>query len=121
MSRTALEMSAEELATYRPRVSSANEVPRRQRALAVAQQAAILLRDHFGATDVKVFGSLTDADAFTRWSDIDLSVSGVEPGSFYRAVAAVTGVSEEFDIDLVDADSCGEQLRKRIEAEGNPV
>lgn len=121
MPRTALELSAAELETFRPRVFSANEADRRQRAFAVAQEAAGVLRDRFGATRVVVFGSLTDTDSFTRWSDIDLAVAGVAPRSFYRAVAASTGASEEFEVDLVDLDSCGAQLRQRIEAEGIPV
>ncbi|MEJ2349179.1 MAG: hypothetical protein P8Y03_05300 [Anaerolineales bacterium] len=40
------------------------------------------------------------------------------PYQFYAAVAAVTSLSPEIKIDLVDLDSCHSELRTVIEQEG---
>jgi hypothetical protein len=37
---------------------------------------------------------------------------------FYRAVAAVTGVSPDFEVDLVDPEGCRSAVRQFIEREG---
>jgi predicted nucleotidyltransferase len=96
-------------------------VERWERAWEVARVAANLLRERFGATRVVVFGSLTDSTWFTPWSDIDVAAWGISAGEFYRAVAVVTGLSPEFEIDLVDPETCRPSLRRRIEREGIEV
>jgi hypothetical protein len=40
---------------------------------------------------------------------------------FYAAVAAVTGLSPEFKIDLVDAETYKPSLREAIHRDGIPV
>jgi predicted nucleotidyltransferase len=67
---------------------------------------------------VVAFGSLAHRDGFTLWSDIDLAAWGIPPDAFYRAVAAVTGISSEFKIDLVAPEDCPPSLRRVIEREG---
>jgi hypothetical protein len=57
-------------------------------------------------------------DWFTRWSDIDSAAWGIPPDAFSRAVAAVTGLSAEFKIDLVDPEDCRPALRQAIDREG---
>jgi len=85
MSRTARELSTEELRTYRPwaRISAWSADPgledRRRRAWSAAREAAELLRSRYGARRVLAFGSLVTPDRFTPWSDIDLAVEGVAP------------------------------------------
>ncbi len=91
---------------------------RYETALEVAKQAAIILKDEYGARRVAVFGSLTDRYSFTRWSDIDLAVWGIPDEKFYAAVGAVTSLTTEFKIDLVDILGCRVSLRNAIEAEG---
>ncbi|MDI6735937.1 MAG: nucleotidyltransferase domain-containing protein [bacterium] len=123
MSKTALELTAEDKGTYRlVRVSSktkeAELAERRQHAWEVAKQATHLLRSHFEAKRIVLFGSLADRDLFTPWSDIDLAAWGIPALKFYRAVAAVTGLSDEFEIDLVDPVDCEPTLRRVIEQEG---
>lgn len=93
-------------------------VERYDRAWAVARQAAALLKSSFGAKKVAVFGSLVNRLWFSRWSDIDLAAWGIPHDCFYKAVAAVTDLSEEFKVDLVDPESCRPGLRERIEQEG---
>lgn len=91
---------------------------RYQEAMKVARRAAALLKSSFGARKVAVFGSLASASRFTRWSDIDLAVWGIPEKRFYAAVAAVTGLSRRFRIDLVDPADCRESLKEAIDREG---
>jgi len=120
MAKTALELSREEWRAYRPG-ANAGQVQVRERwkrAWGVAQVAAEILREQFGATRVVAFGSLAHRDWFTPWSDIDLAAWGVSPEAFYRAVAAVTAISPEFKVDLVAPEDCQPSLRHVIEREG---
>lgn len=120
MGKTALELSKKEWQAYRPgsRVAWESSPERLDRARAVVRTAADLLRTRFGATRVVVFGSLAHEDSFTRWSDIDLAAWGIPPDAFFRAVAAVTGLSAEFKVDLVDPEDCRPALRRAIDREG---
>ena len=77
-----------------------------------------MLRERFGAERVVAFGSLARGDVFTFRSDVDLAVWGVPPHLFYRAVAAATGISSEFEVDLVDPGDCAPGFRRRLAAGG---
>jgi predicted nucleotidyltransferase len=124
--RTALDMRVEEWKAYRPipailQRQSANQAQlerRRKRAMRLARQAAALLRAEFGAKKVTLFSSLAIPGGFTLWSDIDLAVFGVPADRFYAAVAAITGLSAEFKVDLVDAEACKTSLRDAIDRDG---
>lgn len=126
MAQTALDLSPQQWQSYRPgRPAEARDTGqtrrterRRQQAWRFARQAAKLLRDEYGAHKVVVFGSLVHDDWFTPWSDIDLAAWGIPPERFYGAVAAVTGLSPVFQIDLVDPDACRSSLRAIVEREG---
>ncbi len=120
MSRTALALTAKEWQAYQPgaRITDEQATERWQRAREVARAAAELLRQQFGARRVVGFGSVANHTGFNRWSDIDLAAWGIPPESFYRAVAAVTGLSAEFEIDLVAPEDCPPSLRQVIEREG---
>ncbi|MBN1904645.1 MAG: hypothetical protein JW927_06075 [Deltaproteobacteria bacterium] len=80
--------------------------------------ALIQIIYEFGATRVVIFGSLTHDGLFNPWSDIDLAAWGINPEIFYSAVAAMTGLSPFFRIDLVDINDCRSSIRKAIEKEG---
>jgi predicted nucleotidyltransferase len=123
VAKTALDLTGEEWQTYRPgRDRDERQCAERwERAWEVARAAARLLRERFSAKRVVVFGSLTQRDGFTPWSDIDFAAWGIPPEQFYRAVAAVSGLSPDFEVDLVDPESCRPALRKRIEREGVDV
>ena len=120
MAKTALDLSVEEYHLYRPAgpAFDAEVAARWERAWKVARTAARLLRRDFGASRVVAFGSLTRQEWFTRWSDIDLAAWGIPADRFYHAVAIVTGLSEEFEIDLLDAEDCSPAVQEQIEAEG---
>lgn len=118
MAKTALELSPEAWRAYRPMRKVKPATQRWERAWEVARVAGELLRERFGATRVVVFGSLTHRAWFTQWSDIDIAAWGIPAGEFFRAVAMVTGLSSEFEVDLLDPETCRPSLRQRIEREG---
>jgi len=119
MARTAMDLSREEWKAYKPHSAPKEEgMVRWELAYQTARHAATLLRERFGAARIVVFGSLTQKFSFTAWSDIDIAAWGIPDRFFFRAVAAVTGRSADFSLDLVDMTSCRPGLRQRIEEEG---
>lgn len=116
MSQTALTMTREELQKYHlPSPASSRAAgSRRERAWGLAKKAADMLRGDFGAQRVVVFGSLVPGAWFTAVSDIDLAVWGIPAEQYYRAVAAVSELSADFRIDLVDPSDCSAPVRKAI-------
>ena len=84
----------------------------------LARTAARLLRERFGVDRVVAFGSLAHREWFTHWSDIDMAAWGIPADQFYKAVAAVTGISREFQVNLVDPEGCSPSLQQSIEREG---
>ena len=120
MVRTALDLTPEELAQFRVGRGweQADLEARWTEGHEVARAAARLLRKGFAATRVVLFGSLANRSCFTPWSDVDLAVWGIPADQFYRAVAAVTGLTPSCEVDLVDAESCRPGLRQVIEREG---
>lgn len=126
MPKTALDLTPLEWQAYHPAESierrqsqetlQLNE--RRQRALELAYQAAQLLKTEFSAKRVVIFGSLAHEVWFNNWSDIDLAAWDIPPNRFYQAVAAVTGLSANFKIDLVDPETCRASVRAAIEQYG---
>jgi predicted nucleotidyltransferase len=106
--QTALDLSPQQWSSYHlTRPSTTEADPERwRRGWQIASFLATLLREQFGASRVAVFGSLNHSDCFDANSDIDLVAWGIPPALFYQAVAAVTSVSSEFEVDLVDGDSC---------------
>ena len=126
MSKTALELSRQEWQQYSPAAVAARHQwesdetlkIRWQAAQELARQAAQLLRADFGAKEVILFGSAADLSLFTLWSDVDLAVDGISPARYYAAVAAITGLSPVFQVDLVDLQACPSRLRQEIKRHG---
>ena len=125
---TALEMKPEEWRKFNPAgkraASLAQDGPleeRRKNALDVAKQASSLLKRRFGAERVVLFGSLESKDSFTPWSDIDVAVWGIAPDDFYYAVAAVTGLSPDFKIDLVEPATCRAAMKDSTQKHGMEI
>lgn len=119
-----MQITAEEMAVYRETAQRiwAQErqelIHRRQRAWMVARQAAILLRERFGANRVVVFGSLVREDLFHPQSDVDLAVWGVDETRYYRVVAQLLALDPMFEVDLVMGEEAPIALRETIEREG---
>ena len=126
MSRTALDLSPDELKKYRPldaikkrRAKFSTEITsRRRRAMIAAHNAAKLLKTEFGATEVILFGSLARRGSFSLYSDIDLAVRGIAPEKFFTASAAIEHVAVNFQIDLAELETCPPALLKNIEKDG---
>jgi predicted nucleotidyltransferase len=126
MSKTALDLTPSQWQAYRPaKISESYSeshkrqlARRKQQAMQVARQAARLLRERFQAQRVVLFGSLVHEASFTPWSDIDLAAWGIPPDRIYAAIAAVTGLSPDFKIDLVDPGACRPGLQSAIERDG---
>ena len=122
MAKTALELTPEEKLAYRPReaIERRQEAEnhqgeeRWQPAQRLARQAAQVLYAEFGAVRVLLFGSAVRRASFTPWSDVDLAAWGIPPERFYAAVAAVTGLSTDIKVDLVDPGDCRPALRAHI-------
>lgn len=86
-----------------------------EKAWEVARMAAALLKSRYHATRVVVFGSLTEAERFHPWSDVDLAVWGIAPEDYFEAVAQVLDVGGEIKVDLVLGARCKPCLREAIE------
>lgn len=129
MSPTALDLSAHALKEYRPldairrrkAATNADLSKRRRRATLMARKAAELLRREFGVKKVILFGSLARHGGFTHFSDIDIAARGIPPTRFFEAVGAVTGMSAEFKIDLMDLETCSSSMRENIEKDGKDL
>lgn len=119
MAKTALELTPEEWKQYTlPKKVVTPEIRERwEKAWKLIPKLATMLRDQYGATQVKVFGSAIKVEYYWPDSDIDLAVWGLKPGTHYDAAAAVDEYSDEFKVDLVTPNSCRPGLKKAIERE----
>ena len=87
----------------------------------VARQAAWILHNRFNCRHVTVFGSLIHPDLFHMHSDVDIAVWDIQEHLYLKAVAAVTCLSSEIPVDLIDSDEVSHPLRQLIEKEGQPL
>jgi len=88
---------------------------RHEKAWEVARAAAALLKSRYHATRIVAFGSVTQADRFHLWSDVDLAVWGLTPADYFEAVARVLEIGGEIKVDLIMAEKCKPSLREAIE------
>ena len=118
MSWTAEEMrNYQRTAVRRQQAERQQAAQRRARAWELARQAAATLKAEFGVERVMVFGSLTQADRFTQWSDIDLAVWGLNDQNWLKAIGAVHYLGE-ITINVVDVGCCAESKLVIMESEG---
>ena len=120
--RTAKDLSPEELAQYRQRLDQQFQNRKVdealfQRAWQTAHRVAAMLYKDFGATQVVVFGSLTKQESFSKWSDIDIAVCGIPSDKYFCAVWEAEDISRLFKLDLVNFESCIGVFRERIESQ----
>lgn len=123
----AKKISAEKMARYR--ATAQKRWTEEQQALykrsvaarALANKAAAMLKDEFGADSVILFGSLAHGQWFTSTSDIDLAATGIPKAEYFRAVALLQDISANFSIDLVDLTNCKPSLLESINREGIPL
>ncbi|MGC8495148.1 MAG: nucleotidyltransferase family protein [Syntrophobacteraceae bacterium] len=91
---------------------------KRRYAWDVARSAARILRERYGATRVRAFGSILHSERFHAGSDVDLAVEGISVADYWDAVAEVFLLDETIAIDLVDPDSCSPGIWSVVEKEG---
>ena len=110
MQNKQINISPSQMATYRAtaqlrRQSEKEQIELRyQRANVVARQAAQLLKERFGVTEVILFGSASNPKHFWQHSDIDLAVWGLSESCYYRALACLLDLDYDFDVDLIMAE-----------------
>ncbi len=73
-----------------------------ERAWQVVYEITELLYNEFGATQVAVFGSLTEPIGFTKLSDIDIAVWGISDDTHSKAYDKVMDMNTGFKIDLIN-------------------
>ncbi len=124
--RTAKDLSPEELAEYRRRLDQQFQNRKvdealLQRAWQTAHRIAAVLYKDFGATQVAVFGSLAEPEAFSKWSDIDIAVWGIPNDKYFRASSIASDISGLFKVDLIDFESSKGLFRERIQSQLIPI
>lgn len=121
MAKTVSQLTPEELKQYDPtrNLGKGLDPERWEKAQSRLPKLAALLREQFGAKQVKVFGSLVDKGRYTKWSDIDLAVWGIAPEQYFKAMVAVDRLSPDISVDLVEPETCSSlTLKQIIEEEG---
>jgi uncharacterized protein len=89
---------------------------RRLHAYEVAKQAAIILKEEFGASRVVLFGSLLHPERFHWRSDIDLAVWDVH--KYFRAVSRLLDIDSQFEFDLIPIEDARPVILNTIQEEG---
>ncbi len=118
--RTAKDLSPEALAQY-PSQDRKGDRMLLQRAWDTAHRIAAMFYEDFGATQVAVFGSLAEPEAFSKWSDIDIAVWGIPNDKYFRASSIASDISGLFKVDLVNFESCKGLFRERIQRQLIPI
>ncbi len=82
-----------------------------------AKRLSTLLSQHFSYERLYLFGSIVRDRGFTRHSDIDLVIKGLDRHLFLKAYALFIKESD-FPIDLKPWELLDEQTRQCVETEG---
>ncbi len=84
-------------------------------------EIATLLYDEFGATNVAVFGSLSEPIGFTESSDIDIAVWGLSDKEHTKAHSKAMDLRTGFKIDLINFDLTKGLFKERIQQKAIPI
>lgn len=84
----------------------------------VAKEAAQLLRDRYGVTRVRAFGSLVHKERLHPGSDVDLAVEGLKPADYWEAVTSVLFLDDRIPVEIVDQATCRPEIWEVVEREG---
>jgi uncharacterized protein len=87
----------------------------------VARKAAKMLRERYGVSRIRVFGSLAHEGNFYPDSDIDLAVEGLKPVDYWEALTSVLFLDKKIPVEIVDLSTCSSQIRDVVEREGIEV
>lgn len=86
-----------------------------------AHEVAMLLYDQFNASQVFIFGSLTEPMWFTKGSDIDIAVSGLSDDAYDKAYGKVIYFDAPFKIDFINFDRLKGLFRERVKHQAIPI
>lgn len=117
-------MQPEEYAAYLQGARQRRQAQQRQlqayhqTLLAVATQAAQILKQEFGAQQVWLFGSVLVPRSIHARSDVDLAVAGLDPTQYFVALARLLDLDPNVSVDLVEIERTSDSLRSRILSEG---
>jgi len=89
----------------------------RMKALQEARKLSIVLAEQFPYERAYLFGSVLKKGRFTRHSDIDIVIRGLDGTLFLKAYAFLLGESN-FPVDLKPWELLDEHTRKKVEQEG---
>ena len=89
----------------------------RTQALQEAKKLSIVLAKQFPYERAYLFGSILKKGRFTRHSDIDIVVKGLNGTLFLKAYAFLLGKSN-FPVDLKPWEFLNEHTRKKVKEEG---
>ena len=92
-----------------------------RRAWDAAHEVAALLYEQCGATQVAVFGSLTEPMWFMKGSDIDIAVSGLSYDAYDKARKKIMNFDSEFKIDIINFDMSKGLFRERVKHQAIPI
>jgi uncharacterized protein len=82
-------------------------------------EAVACLRERYGVTEVRLFGSLAHATCRAD-SDVDLAVSGLDKDRYFEALADAMRILGA-PVDLVSLEEAPDCLIERIRAEGETL
>ena len=117
-------ITPEQMAAYRAtaRQRRQQKVDRLQaryrRGRAIAQRAAVLLKQDFQVEQVVLFGSMVSSDRVHERSDVDLAVWGLNPQDLYKAVGRLLALAPDVPIDVVSIESASPRLQVAIQQTG---
>ena len=86
-----------------------------------AYEVAALLYEEFNASQVVVFGSLTEPMWFMKGSDIDIAVSGLSDDAYDKAYGKVVYFDAPFKIDFINFDRLKGLFRERVKYQAIPI
>jgi len=89
----------------------------RMKALQEAKKLSIVLVEQFPYERAYLFGSVLKKGRFTRHSDIDIVIRGLDGSLFLKAYAFLLGESN-FPVDLKPWELLHERTRKKVQEEG---
>ena len=127
MSKTADQLTPEEFRYYLTAARKREEEKklllkkRIQRGLSLAQEAAGILRNKYRVQRVVLFGSLTQPETFTLWSDVDIAAWGLTSENFLQAMNDVAWLDSEIEVNLVDIASVKSALLEHIQRHGQDI
>ncbi|MBW1791007.1 MAG: nucleotidyltransferase domain-containing protein [Deltaproteobacteria bacterium] len=97
---------------------SSEERKDRERLVALAKEAAAMLKSRFAVRRVILFGSLAHASWFMPDSDVDLVIEGLKDEEYWKAWKLVEEIIGDRPVDFIALETVGESLRRAIERHG---